>query len=165
MCRVGRVPIYGQTCCSGEEEVNEENELWGRARVPKESAQVNGSLDILWRTITSSKKNLHNLMEISTFCMCARMLEFHRNVQDSKIIAKDSQISFNSRARSRSLFSSFEGAFTRNETQPITDIRPVIVYHVVSMNNRQNGWQTHSVHYPARRHWYNAKLINGPFLK
>ena len=89
------------------EETNEESELWGRARVPKKSAQFDRIFDILWSTSTSSKKNCGqfdqflNISGVSTE-------EFRWNMQDSKIIVKKI-LHFlpNSRPRSYNSFSSF----------------------------------------------------------
>ena len=39
-----------------------------------------------------------------------------------------------------------------------------LLFSIVSMNDRQNRWLTHSARYSARHHWHNAKLNNGPFL-
>ena len=41
----------------------------------------------------------------------------------------------------------------------------LLLFSIVSINNEQNGWQTHSAHYSARHHWHNAKLNNGLFFK
>ena len=102
-------------CTLVREVVNEENELWGWARVPKESCTIPWKSRFRRGYAQVQKRILHNLTQSSTFHTCT-CRSFLWNVQDSKIIVKDSLI-----------FSQFSSTFLTTRSLRLTLLRRLFV--------------------------------------